>query len=318
MLITKPQCPVCNSDLNETNESYDIDELFRLWKPVEFSQSTIEEHRHISNSTRLYCCPKCGLETFIPQIIGTPAFYIEAYNLAGTQKDSEFTYSENKWDFQEAELDAQGRSRIFEFGCGTGNFLARIRETASEVAGLEYNSAAVATAREKGLQVYSPDEGPDAYGNHWDAAFSFHVLEHVENPVLFVQAMAAAVKSDGVIGISVPNQNGPISYIRPCIMNLPPHHATRWRLSTFEALAKRLNLSINKVSYEPLLLENHSYYSIYWVQQRIPGSSFLATAVRFGLSAILRIFFGTLRWLGFEYFPLLKGQSIYVSMSHRA
>jgi len=288
-----------------------------LWWPVEFSEATIEEHRRIAKATRLYCCPQCGLEVFLPQIIGSPSFYVEAYNLAGTQSASEFTYAEDKWDFGEAARDAQGRARIFEFGCGNGNFLSHIRGTASEVAGLEYNSAALIAARGKGLCVYSPNDGERAFGNDWDAVFSFHVLEHVADPVSFVQAMADTVnKKDGVIGISVPNQDGPIRHIHPCVMNMPPHHATRWRLSTFEALAERLNLVITRVAYEPLLLENHSYYSVHWVGKLLPQASFTARVLRFVFSSILRMFFGGLRRVGVKHFPLLKGQSIYVSITH--
>lgn len=323
MLSAKPNsenhaCPVCGDSLRSQGESYGIDELFRLWWPVEFSQATVDEHRRIANATQLYFCPQCGLEVFLPQIIGSPAFYVEAYNLAGTQSISEFTYSVDKWDFDEAAIDAQGRERIFEFGCGNGDFLSRIRGATSEVAGLEYNPAAVITAREKGLHVYSPDDGTHAFGNDWDAAFSFHVLEHVADPISFVRAMADTVKKEGgVIGISVPNQDGPIRHIEPCVMNMPPHHATRWRLSTFEALAKRLSLVITRVAYEPLLLENHSYYSVYWVRRLLPQTSFARRVLRFCLSAILRMFFGGLRRIGVKHFPLLKGQSIYVSMAHR-
>jgi len=318
MLTTEQsECLICQAKLKAVGKSYDIDELFRLWLPVEFSQTTVNEHRHVANATQLYCCPKCGLETFLPQIIGSPAFYVEAYNLTGTQSTSEFTYSVDKWDFEQAAMDAQRRKRIFEFGCGNGNFLSRIRNTTSEVAGLEYNPAAVITARGKGLRVYSLDDGTHAFGNDWDAAFSFHVLEHVADPVSFVRAMADTVKkNDGVIGISVPNQDGPIRYIEPCVMNMPPHHATRWRLSTFEALAKRLNLVISRVAYEPLLLENHSYYSVHWVRTLLPQPSFAGKILRFCLSAMLRLFFGGLRRIGVKHFPLLKGQSIYVSMTH--
>ncbi len=318
MLTEQPDCLVCQAELKAVGECYDLDELFRLWWPVEFSQTTVDEHRRIAKATQLYCCPECGLEVFFPQIIGSPAFYVEAYNLAGTQKTSEFTYSVDKWDFDEATIDAKGRERIFEFGCGNGNFLSRIRNAASEVAGLEYNPAAVLTARKKGLRVYSPDDGTHAFGGDWDAAFSFHVLEHVADPVSFVRAMADTVKKEGgVIGISVPNQDGPIRHIEPCVMNMPPHHATRWRLSTFEALAEGLNLVITRVAYEPLLLENHSYYSVHWVRKLFPQTSFSGRALRFSLSAMLRLFFGGLRRVGVKHFPLLKGQSIYVSMAHR-
>jgi SAM-dependent methyltransferase len=318
MLTTEQwECLVCQAALKAEGKDYQIDELFRLWGPVEFSQATVDEHRRIAKATHLYRCTECGLETFLPQIIGSPSFYVEAYNLNGTQSASDFTYSVDKWDFDEAAKDAHGRKRIFEFGCGNGNFLSRIRNTASEVAGLEYNPAALITGREKGFRVYSPDDGTHVFGNDWDAAFSFHVLEHVADPVSFVRAMANTVKKeDGVIGISVPNQDGPIRHIEPCVMNMPPHHATRWRLSSFEALAKRLNMVITRVAYEPLLLENHSYYSVHWVRKLLPQTSFSAKVLRFCLSIMLRLFFGGLHRIGVKHFHLLKGQSIYVSMTH--
>lgn len=318
MLTQQPDCLVCQTRLVATGECYDVDELFRLWRPIGFSPDTVEAHRQIANATQLYRCPGCGLEVFFPQIIGTPAFYVEAYNLAGTQAASGFTYSDDKWDFEQAANDAKGRRRVFEFGCGNGNFLSQIKGSTPEVAGLEYNPAAVLAAREKGLKVYTPEDGPRAFGDHWDAAFSFHVLEHVADPVAFVQAMADAIsKADGVIGISVPNQDGPIRHIEPCVMNMPPHHATRWRLSTFRALAARLNLEITRVAYEPLLLENHSYYSVHWVRRLLPQTTIAAKALRFCLSAAMRLFFGLLHRMGIKHFPLLKGQSIYVSLAHK-
>jgi len=126
--------------------------------------------------------------------------------------------------------------------------------------------------------------------------------------------MKAQVKPGGVIGVSVPNQGGPIAYIQPCAMNMPPHHASRWQLRTFEVAAQRLGLSICRVAYEPLLMENHSYYSVYWPSVIVPGNALLARVVRTALSIPLRIFFGLLRRTGLRYFPLLRGQSIYVLM----
>lgn len=309
------QCPVCAATLSATETAYRVDELFDLWKPVTFSQETIEEHRRLASATRLFRCPQCALEIFLPRIIGTPAFYVEAYNLTGSQTASEFTYADDKWEFGQAAADAAGCRRVFEFGCGNGNFLSQLRPVVPEVAGLEYNPSAVDTARAKGLKVFTRADAPADYGSDWDAAFSFHVLEHVADPVAFVHQMAETVKAGGLVGISVPNQDGPIRYIDPCIMNMPPHHATRWHLPTFEALARRLGLTIRRVVREPLLLENHGYYSVHWVRHALPGRSWFVSTIRFALSVSMRLFFGGLYRLGFRYFPLLKGQSIYLLMT---
>jgi len=308
-------CPVCGEALAAAGREYSVDELFELWRPVEFTRETLEAHRVQAIGTRPFRCSGCGLETFLPQIIGTPAFYVEAYNLAHSQTVSTFTYSDDKWEYGRAIADATGCRRAFEFGCGNGTFLDRLRRHVPEVAGLEYNPVALDSARARGLKVYGPRDAPPAYGGGWDAVFSFHVLEHAADPVALVRQMAGMVKPGGIIGLSVPNQDGPIRFIDPCVMNMPPHHATRWRLSSFEALARRLQLDIRDVAYEPLLLENHGYYSVHWVRHAIPGRSVFAAACRQLLSWPLRLFFGGLRRIGIEYFPALKGQSIYVLLS---
>ncbi len=70
-------CPVCATPLVGRGRDYTVDELFSMWLPVAFSQATIDEHKTQSKVTRLHVCPKCELEIFLPQIIGTPNFYID-------------------------------------------------------------------------------------------------------------------------------------------------------------------------------------------------------------------------------------------------
>lgn len=306
-------CPVCSSPLVAKGRDYTVEELFKLWEPVTFSQHIMDEHRQVASATRLHNCPECGLGIFLPQIIGTPGFYVEAYNLGGTQKDSEFTYANDKWEFNEALQDTEGCMRAIEFGCGNGNFLGKLGKSVPEIAGIEYNPSAIETARARGFLVF-PGADPSV-GASWDAAFSFHVLEHVADPVGFIRQIRAAVKPGGLIGISVPDQDGPIKFIEPCIMNMPPHHATRWRLATFEALARRLGLEIRRVAREPLSLDNHGYYSVHWVSHFLPGSSLPVKAARKLVSLSLRAFFGGLRRLGIRVFPFLPGQSLYVLMA---
>ena len=301
--------------MHACDRPYSIDELFQLWLPLRFSPDTVEAHRRQADETQLFRCSGCDLEIFIPAIVGTPEFYVEAYNLEHTQHDSSFTYVEDKWEFEEALKDAAHCSRVFEIGCGNGNFLSRLIAAGIDAAGSEYSVSAVALARSRALRVLGPEERLQDAGTDWDAVFSFHVLEHTSDPVGFVQRMAAMAAPGGLVGISVPNQDGPIRYVDPCVMNMPPHHVTRWRLSAFRALAARLGLVITRVAYEPLSLENHSYYSVHWVRRVIRGQSLAATSLRFAVSMLLRLFFGGLRRLGLRYFTPLRGQSIYVLMT---
>ena len=68
-------------------------------------------------------------------------------------------------------------------------------------------------------------------------------------------------------------RDGSIKYINPCVSNMPPHHATRWNLETFRALASKLELVIERVEYESLIARDH-YYSTYWVKHCFPAKIF--------------------------------------------
>ena len=305
-------CPVCGGSLRP-EERYRLQQLFDMWRPVQFTREVVEEHAAQALETQRFVCRVCGLEIFLPQIVATPRFYVEAYNLDGSQLESDFTYSETKWDFDEALRDVTGCSTLLEVGCGPGHFLQRARRFVPKVYGIEYNELAAQEARDKGLQVFSHHEQLRQLGPV-DVVFCFHVLEHVGDPVEFLERLMSYVKPGGRIGLSVPNQAGPVRFLEPCAMNVPPHHATRWQLRALSALAKRFGATVQRVAYEPLLLENHSYYSVSWVQRAFPGASSVTSSLRDTVSVVLRMFFRLLRAAGLRYFRPLRGQSIYVLM----
>jgi SAM-dependent methyltransferase len=307
------QCPVCSSILQKKDQSYSIEELFKMWSPVQFSQATIEEHRQQGEYTQMYACPECKLDIFLPQIIGTSGFFADLLKY-----ESCYFYSKEKWDFDEAFQDAKGCASIIELGCGPGNFLEKMRPYVGEVYGTEYNERALETARGKGLNVFGVDDkGALKMKGTFDAAFSFHVLEHVPDPVFFIQEMLSWINPNGKMGISVPNMEGPIKYINPCISNMPPHHATRWQLVTFRKLADRLGLKIERVAFEPLSADSHSYYSVHWAQKIFPGNSFMIKLLRHAIWKSFSFLFAVLSFFNKKEFPFLRGQSIYILLSRK-
>jgi SAM-dependent methyltransferase len=298
--------------LHPNGSTYSIDQLFDLWKPTQFSSETIEAHRAQSEYTQLYSCPNCGLEIFLPQIIGTPSFYTE---LQANERQG--YYEEDKWEFSESLQEIHNSLSIIEIGCGTGNFLAEVKDSVRDAWGIEYNLDAIQCARKNGLNVVHIGEENLLKKASFDLALSFHVLEHIENPMDFVIRMKSWVKKGGKICISVPNQDGPLKYIDPCIMNMPPHHATRWHKKTFEVLAEKSDLQIERIAFEPLSITDHYYYSHYGVNSIIPGETPINRFARFILSNLSSSFFEFLKIIQIKRLKFLKGQSIYVVMSKR-
>lgn len=290
-----------------------MDELLSLWKPVTFSSKTIEEHKKQSEYTQLYICPVCELEIFLPQIIGTSNFYIDLLRY-----ENVYAYSQEKWDFGEALKDARGCRAVIEIGCGPGNFLEKIEPVVGNRYGTEYNKHALNVARSKGLKVFDiGDQEAELLKGKCDVAFSFHVLEHVPDPMIFIREMFSWVGVDGKVGISVPNMDGPVKHINPCVSNMPPHHATRWRLKTFKVLAEKGGFKVERVAYEPLAVQQHWYYSSYWVDAIFLGNSLMMRVIRSIVRMVLSVLFKLSVLFGKESISWLRGQSIYVLLSKR-
>jgi len=312
----KELCPICNTELKSSTDLYSLNELFELWAPVQFSQETLTEHFSQGSYTQLYSCPECKLDIFLPPIIGTSNFYLDL-----SRHESNYYYVDEKWEFEEALKDAKKNNSIIEIGCGPGNFLEKVKPYVAQACGTEYNEHALKIARSKGLKVFGMDEDISAIKGQFDAAFSFHVLEHVADPVGFLQEICSWVKPGGKIGISVPNQDGPVKFINPCIQNMPPHHATRWHLRTFEVIAKKLGLKIEGIVYEPLIARDYYYYATYWIDYKFPKkflmSSFLHRILQKSVSTSFQIIFNLLSKFNKNSLGFLKGQAIYVLMSDR-
>jgi SAM-dependent methyltransferase len=304
-------CPICSTELKKEGNQYSINDLFSLLEPVQFSKETINEHRNQSSYTQMYFCPECGLGIFLPQIIGTPNFYIEL------QKDiSNSYYATNKWEFEEALKDLTKSDSIIEIGCGPANFLEKAFLYVKRVYGVEYNELALEIARNKGIEVFgNNDEKLNKVKGQLDAVFSFHVLEHVADPVRFVEDLNSYIKPGGKIGISVPNMDGPIKYINPCIMNMPPHHATRWKLSAFKKLATNLGFKIERVAYEPIDINNYYYYSYYWVNHILPPNFLFTRSLQLMASIFFVSLFKILAIFDKTTINRIRGQSIYIVMS---
>jgi len=307
-------CPICNTELKSSSDLYSLNELFELWAPVQFSQETLREHFSQASYTKLYSCPECDLDIFLPQIVGTSNFYLDLSKYGPINY-----YEDEKWDFEEALKDAEKSNSIIEIGCGPGNFLEKVKPCVAQVCGTEYNEHALRIAGSKGLKVLGKDDDMSVNKGQFDAVFSFHVLEHVADPVGFLQELCSWVKPGGKIGISVPNQDGPVKYIDPCVQNMPPHHATRWYLRTFEVISNKVGLKIERVAYEPLMVQDHYYYSTYWIDYAFPEESLLTNFARNILRKIapisFQVIFGMLGKFNKNSLHLLKGQSIYVLMS---
>ena len=95
---------------------------------------------------------------------------------------------------------------LLDIGCGNGDFLLNAREAGWSVTGIDPDPKAVAVATQRGLDVsVGSVESLTGWSGCYDAITLSHVLEHVHEPRLVVQAIHRLLKPDGVVYVDTPN-----------------------------------------------------------------------------------------------------------------
>lgn len=160
--------------------------------------------------------------------------------------------------------------KVLDFGCGFGGYLSRIQSVSDYCAGVELGNEEKVYLNSKGITC---KRDIDEYEESFDVVTLFHVLEHLENPKLWLEKIASHVKEGGRLIIEVPNANDALLTL---YKNKAFADFTYWSahliLYTEETL-KRLILSTGK--FRPVKLDFYQRYPLsnhlYWLAYGKPG-----------------------------------------------
>jgi SAM-dependent methyltransferase len=114
-------------------------------------------------------------------------------------------------------LDLVGRyvasGRLLQVGCGYGLLLDEARKRGYDVEGVEVATRPARYARERlGLPVREmPIEDADMRDARYDAILLVDVIEHLDDPVLVLDRLLAALAPDGVLLIVTPDPSSPVA-----------------------------------------------------------------------------------------------------------
>jgi 2-polyprenyl-3-methyl-5-hydroxy-6-metoxy-1,4-benzoquinol methylase len=206
--------------------------------------SYFEGHDHIE----VRFDPETALVTFEPAPTGDE----ELYAALSTR---DWYYLEGKWEHLSCLAHLRTKSEVLEVGSGRGGFLHLLRQDGHDGLGVELNSDGARKARERGLLVETIDlfQAPMSWQGRFDAAAAFQVVEHVPDPLAFCRKLFDLVKPGGFLFIAVPNRRCfARTYERTNILDMPPHHITRWDDVALKRLGRRLGAARTRILYSPL------------------------------------------------------------------
>lgn len=153
---------------------------------------------------------------------------------------------------QQSKLNSK---RLLDIGCGTGDFIAFVKQHGWEGIGLELSSEGAAIAKSKGLEVYSLsiDEflaRHPQYSSTFAVVTLIHVLEHVPNPVEFLNLVKKLLIGAGMVVIQVPNDFSELQLsAQQHLQKEPwwiaiPDHINYFDFQSLRALLERLGFEV--------------------------------------------------------------------------
>ena len=285
------RCPLCSSHRKICVKRYRLADLRQTWV-ASFGFDPFSSHLDSCEELRQFQCCICRIEFFDPLIVGDSKFYEKLSR-------NSWYYQADQWEFFEAIdrlLKQKTVSTVCEVGCGKGHFLDKLADS-YEVFGTELNVLAVDECVSKGLNVVNAEQIPS--DRVFDAVVAFEVLEHVPSPHNFLQNLVNATAPGGTLILAVPN---PVSWLKDldcCLLDMPPHHCTRWHGETFAYLSDLFSIDLVSFSYEPItFLHYQSCFSYH--EQKIKVTPFSGSRfplLRRGLEKLLSPVVGQLKEL---------------------
>lgn len=109
-------------------------------------------------------------------------------------------------DFSMMFLPYRPGGRLLEIGCGSGEMLRSFANSGWQTQGLDFDPAAVAASRAKGLRVELGTLEDQFYDPaRFDAVVMSHVIEHVHDPVGLLAECRRILKPGGTLALVTPN-----------------------------------------------------------------------------------------------------------------
>lgn len=202
---------------------------------------------------KVFYCESCDFRWLHPlpdiESIYTASYFdCPNYNYDTVASDLAPCFHENAVRFKEISPG----NEILDIGCATGEFLEALRDVGLNALGVDISNHAIDIAKRKKIQVVQGDIFSNFFESRkFDGIHMNHVLEHVPDPVNYIQKIKGLLNRKGVLYIEVPLQFvGWLERIKRCYQaeELPElykvHHNSFYTAKSLKILLERNNFEI--------------------------------------------------------------------------
>ena len=135
-------------------------------------------------------------------------------------------------------------AKVLDVACGKGMGTVRLSDSALEVVGVDSSSEYIDEATnicklKKNVKFHCKDANDMEYFEYFDCICSLHTLEHVSEPLIFIETLYNALKVGGSLYLEVP-----LLFPDPMNMPLNPYHLKEYRASEVAEILLKFNFQI--------------------------------------------------------------------------
>ena len=159
--------------------------------------------------------------------------------------------------------------KILEVGAGNCGFIKLSSQIAIEVYAVEPEKKYYNEFKSENINIFSNTE---SLNTKFDLVFSFHVIEHVKDPISFVLNLLSLCKLGGKIYIETPNSNDALIslYQSNSFQNFTywDNHLVLFNNKSFEYLCNK----IIGIEYKSIVVQRYNISNhLYWLASDKPG-----------------------------------------------
>lgn len=200
----------------------------------------------------LHECRKCHVQFFLPFLNPGSHWYekMSDYSLKDIVK-LKVNRGAQKAFLKKGDIFKKG-SLLLELGCGSGEFIAETQKRGLETYGVDFDQKGIEVAKRhfhlKEVMAmpfdvfFSKTDLPQ-----FDYIVFFEVIEHIDNPLEFIQNVKKLLKPEGRVFLSTPSRERML--VDWNSWDFPPHHLTRWNKQAIENIFSKAGFKVVDVQY---------------------------------------------------------------------